>query len=91
MVASEHILGMSHWSLSLLMPGLPRVVLMVRAQLLSSFDGPLTRAEPLKQKPTIGAKVQLSRPSNKIRVLELQASRSASQKPNPRCLHNTGT
>lgn len=88
-VASEYILGMSRWSLSLLMPGLPRAVLMVRAQLLSSLDGLLSRAEIFKQKPTTGAKIQQSRPSNKIRELDLQASWAASQKSNLRCLHNT--
>lgn len=79
-VASKHILGLSHWSLRLVMPSLPRVVLMVRAQVLSSSDGLFFKAEAVKtcQSP------------NKIRALEPQASWSASQKLNLRCLHNTG-
>lgn len=89
-VASKHIRGLSHWSLRLLMPGLPRVVLMVRAQVLSSSDGLLFRMELLKQKQPERVKAQVSRPPNTIRALELQASWSASQKPNLRCLHNTG-
>lgn len=57
-VALQHILNI-YWSLSLLMHGLYRIVLMARAELF-------------KQELSIGSKVRVSRLLNKVRALELQ-------------------